>query len=237
MTAGHGPRVQTEIAQQTRACAYDRAGLGFSSMPAGPRVVADVIQDLRALLANAGITGLYVLVGHSIGALYVRLYAAAHPDEVAGMVLVDGSMEDQDLREWSLLPPELLKALDDPADPEAIRLDALRAAMAQLRGANRSIGDKPLVVLTAGLELPEPGVSPELSARIARIWQEMQAELPQRISSNAAQIVARKSHHFIQIENPKLVVASVRQVVDAARGRGRVDGAALAPLANEGGAP
>jgi hypothetical protein len=65
----------------------------------------------------------------------------------------------------------------------------------------------------------------------------MQAELPQRISSNAAQIVARKSHHYIQMENPKLVIASVRQVVDAARGRGRVDGTMLAPLANEGGGP
>lgn len=243
LEAGHGndggtwTRVQTEIAKQTRACAYDRAGLGFSSKPGGSRVVADVIQDLRALLATAGITGPYVLVGHSIGALYVRLYAAAHPDEVAGMVLVDGTTEDEDLREWSLLPPDLLKMLDDPADPEAIRLDAMRAAMAQLRGANRSIGDKPLVVLTAGLQEPELGVSPELSTRLARIWQEIQAELPHRVSSNAAQIVARKSHHFIQLENPKLVVASVRQVVDAARGRGRVDGAALAPLADEGEAP
>jgi pimeloyl-ACP methyl ester carboxylesterase len=243
LEAGHGAdggtwqRVQTDIAKQTRACAYDRAGLGFSDKPGKPRAVADILQDLRALLATAGITGPYVLVGHSIGALYVRLYAAAHPDEVAGMVLVDGSTEDEDLREWSLLPPELLKMLDDPADPEAIRLDAFRAAMAQLRGANRSIGDRPLVVLTAGLEEQVPGVSPELSTRLARIGQEMQAELPHRISSNAAQIVARKSHHYIQMENPKLVIASVRQVVDAARGRGRVDEAALAPLANEGGAP
>ena len=243
LEAGHGAdggtwqRVQTDIAKQTRACAYDRAGLGFSDKPGKPRAVADALQDLRALLATARITGPYVLVGHSIGALYVRLYAAAHPDEVAGMVLVDGSMEDEDLREWSLLPPELLKDLDDPADPEAIRLDAFRAAMAQLRGANRSIGDKPLVVLTAGLQEPYPGVSAELNTRLAGVWQEMQAELPHRISSNAAQIVAAKSHHFIQEENPKLVVASVRQVVDAARGRGRVDGAALAPLANEGGGP
>ncbi len=244
LEAGHGADggtwllVQTDIAKQTRACAYDRAGLGFSDKPGKARAVADVLQDLRALLAGARITGPYVLVGHSLGGLLVRLYAAEHPDEVAGMVLVDGSTEDQDLREWSLYPPEQLKAADDPEDPEAIGLDAFRAAMAQLRGANRSIGDKPLVVLTAGLQEPElPGISPELSARIARVWQEMQAELPRRISTNAAQIVAAKSHHYIQLENPKLVVASVRQVVDAARGRGRVDGTVLAPLANEGGAP
>ena len=179
-----------------------------------------------------------MLVGHSMGAVYVRLYAAAHPDEVAGMVLVDGSTEDQDLRLWSLASPAQLKAMDDPADPEAISYDAARVGMAQLRAANRSIGDKPLVVLTAGAwEEPEPGESAERFARLGRIWQEMQAELPHRISSNAAQIVATKSHHFIQLENPKLVIASVRLVVDAARGRGRVDASALAPLAGEGGDP
>jgi pimeloyl-ACP methyl ester carboxylesterase len=243
MEAGHGEGggtwsgVQAEIGKQTRACAYDRAGLGFSYKPGKPRAVAEALQDLRALLATAGVRGPYVLVGHSIGALYVRLYAAEHPDDVAGMVLVDGTTEDEDVRLWSLVPPEQLQRLDDPSDPEAIRLDAFRAAMAQLRGANRSIGDKPLVVLTAGLDTPDPELSPEMGARWARIWQEMQAELPRRISSNSTQIVAAKSHHYIQLENPKLVVAAVRQVVDAARVRGRVDGSALAPLANEGGAP
>jgi pimeloyl-ACP methyl ester carboxylesterase len=245
LEAGHGEdgatwsRVQPDLAKQTRVCAYDRMGLGFSDKPATMRrAAADVLRDLRALLATAGITGPYVLVGHSIGALYVRLYAAAHPDEVAGMVLVDGATEEDDVREWSLYPPELVAAADDPDDPEAIRLDAMRAAMAELRGANRSIGDRPLVVLTAGLPEPDlPGASPELSARLARIGQETQAELPRRISSNAVQIVATKSHHFIQLENPKLVIASVRQVVDAARGHGRVDATTLAPLAGEGGAP
>ena len=128
--------------------------------------------------------------------------------------------------------------MDDPADPEGIRLDAIHVAMAQLRGANRSIGDKPLVVLTAGLwGDPPPGVSPEENTQQGRIWQEMQAELPQRISSNSTQIVAAKSHHYIQGESPKLVVASVRQVVGAERSRGRVNGSALAPFASEVRAP
>ena len=235
---GSWRRVQKDIAQRTRVCAYDRAGLGFSDKPGKARAVADVVQDLRALLMTARIERPYVLVGHSMGAVYVRLYAAAHPDEVAGMVLIDGSTEDQDLRLWSIASPAQLKAMDDPADPEAISYDAARVGMAQLRASNRSIGDKPLVVLTAGVwEEPEPGESPERFARQGRIWQEMQAELPHRISSNAAQIVATKSHHFIQLENPKLVIASVRLVVDAARGRGRVDASALAPLAGEGGDP
>jgi hypothetical protein len=222
-------RVQPEIAKLTRACAYDRAGEGLSDEPAKPRAVAETLQDLRALLATASIRGPYVFVGHSLGGLLVRLYAAEHPDDAAGLVLVDGTTEDEDLKLWPLVSPEAFKAVD----PDGTQLADMRAAMAQLR-SNRSIGDKPLIVLTAGIpEEPPPGVSPE---QFARITQEMQAELPQ-VSSNSTQIVAAKSQHFIQTENPKLVIASIRQVVEAVRTRGRVDGSALAPLANEAAVP
>ena len=231
MEAGHGEsgdtwrRVQPEIAKVTRACAYDRAGFGSSDKPAKPHAVADTLQDLRVMLPTAGIQGPYVFVGHSLGGLLVRLYAAAHPDEMAGLVLVDATTEDEDLKLWPLISPEAFKMVD----PDGTQLKDMRTVMAQLR-ANRSIGDKPLVVLTAGIpEEPPPDVSPE---QFARISHEMQAGLPQ-ISSNSTQIVAAKSHHFIQLENPKLVVASVRQVVDAVRTHGRVDGSELAPLANE----
>ena len=87
--------------------------------------------------------------------------------------------------------------------------------MAQLRAANRSLGDNPLVVLTAGQsDDPVPGVSPEINAQMAKISREMQAALPS-LSSNSAQVVATKSHHFIQFEAPKLVILAVQQVVGA----------------------
>lgn len=217
-------RVQPEIATVTRACAYDRAGEGASDKPGKPLAVADTLRDLRVLLATAGIQAPYVLVGHSLGGLLVRLYAAEHPGEMAGLVLVDATTEDEDLKLWPLISPEAFKMVD----PDGSQLADMRGAMAKLR-SRRSIGDAPLVVLTAGIpEEPPPGVSPE---QFARISLEMQAELP-RISSNGTQIVAVKSHHFIQMENPSLVVASIRQVVEAVRTQGRVDASALAPLAN-----
>jgi pimeloyl-ACP methyl ester carboxylesterase len=91
-------QVRQEVAKFTRVCTYDRAGLGWSERSPKPRTAPNVVEELHALLTNAGIEGPYVLVGHSIGGLYVRLYAHEYPDELVGMVLVDASHEEQLLR-------------------------------------------------------------------------------------------------------------------------------------------
>jgi pimeloyl-ACP methyl ester carboxylesterase len=90
-------RVQERIARRTRACAYDRAGMGFSDPAPPPRDAGAVVGDLHVLLQRAAIAPPYVLVGHSLGGMHVRLYADRYPREVAGMVLVDPATEDQDL--------------------------------------------------------------------------------------------------------------------------------------------
>jgi pimeloyl-ACP methyl ester carboxylesterase len=82
-------RIQPEIAKITTVCSYDRAGRGWSDDPAAPQDGTAIAQDLHALLANAGIAGPYVLVGHSSGGPYLRVYAGTYPADVAGMVLID----------------------------------------------------------------------------------------------------------------------------------------------------
>jgi pimeloyl-ACP methyl ester carboxylesterase len=99
-------QVQREVAQLARICTYDRAGLGWSERGPNPRTAPHIVQELDALLTAAGVATPYVLVGHSMGGLYVRLYAHEHPDQVAGMVLVDGSHEEANQR----LPDALVKA-------------------------------------------------------------------------------------------------------------------------------
>jgi pimeloyl-ACP methyl ester carboxylesterase len=88
--------VLSEIATSTRVCAYDRAGLGWSEPGPSPRSPQQFASELHALLTNAGVPGPYVLVAHSISGKTARLFASQHPNEVAGMVLIDARHESVD---------------------------------------------------------------------------------------------------------------------------------------------
>jgi len=96
-------KVQPPIAQFTRVCSYDRAGLGFSYYSRHPSTSKEFAKELHTLLHNAGIPAPYVLVGHSMGGYNVRLFASLYRNEVAGMVLVDSSHPEQQKR----FPPAL----------------------------------------------------------------------------------------------------------------------------------
>src|SRR6266487_2016894 len=85
--------VQPELGRSTRVCAYDPAGLGWSPPRPQPRTPRQIADELHTLLTNAGIAGPYVLVGHSLGGKNVRLFALSHPNQVAGMVLVEARGE------------------------------------------------------------------------------------------------------------------------------------------------
>jgi pimeloyl-ACP methyl ester carboxylesterase len=86
--------IQSEIAEFTSVCSYDRAGRGKSDQGPTSKTGLQFVEALRTLLGNAQISGLYVLVGHSFGGLLARLYGSVYPDEVVGMVLVDPAHED-----------------------------------------------------------------------------------------------------------------------------------------------
>lgn len=92
MSGGASPYwgwIQPEIAKQTRVCAYDRAGFYWSEPDPEAQSLARTVRNLHTLLMNANIAGPYVLVGHSIGGVYMRQYAADYPYDVVGVVLLD----------------------------------------------------------------------------------------------------------------------------------------------------
>lgn len=98
-------KVQPAVAQLTQVCSYDRAGLGFSDPRPQQPDSRSIAHNLHGLLAAAGVNPPYVLVGHSIGGIHVRVYQHLYPAEAVGMVLVDSSHPDQEQR----LPAELRK--------------------------------------------------------------------------------------------------------------------------------
>jgi pimeloyl-ACP methyl ester carboxylesterase len=95
--------VQPETAKRFRACAYDRAGLGYSDPAPLPRGPIAIVDDLKALVTAARLTTPFILVGHSLGGFNAKLYSVLHPEDVAGLVLVDPSEERQDERSRSFI--------------------------------------------------------------------------------------------------------------------------------------
>lgn len=98
-------KVIPRVAATTRVCAYDRGGMGASDPGPTPRDGAAIARDLDDGLRAAGIAGPFVMVGHSAGGLYVRLFANRRPTDVVGMVLADPSVEFQDKRMAASLGP------------------------------------------------------------------------------------------------------------------------------------
>jgi pimeloyl-ACP methyl ester carboxylesterase len=108
--------VQAGVAPHERACSYDRAGYGWSDPGPQPRTATQIVSEMHTLLERAGEKPPYVLVGHSLGGIIVRLYASQYPAEVAGLVLVDARQEDF----FQRMPPEFLKI--DEANYQRARL-------------------------------------------------------------------------------------------------------------------
>jgi steroid delta-isomerase-like uncharacterized protein len=120
--------VQERVAEETRACAYDRAGMGWSEPGLSPRDSRRMAEDLHALLRGAGVEPPYVLVGHSLGGYNARLFAELYPDELAGIVLAESAHEEQ----WERLPGEARMLVQAAAEldrkaAEAARRNALPA--------------------------------------------------------------------------------------------------------------
>ena len=134
--------VQTKLASVTRACWYDRAGVGWSAPPPSPRTSATVTSDLHEILSRAGVPPPYVLVGASIGGEYARVYTSHYPHDVAGLVFVDSSQPDQQeppfmLSAFNLMSP-VKRRLICNALPFMARFGILRFAASRMGGPART---------------------------------------------------------------------------------------------------
>jgi len=231
---GPGKAVLPAVARFTRVCVYDRPGtyllpdqFSRSDPVAMPRTALDIARDLRALLRAAHVPGPYVLAGHSYGGLVARLFATIYPRRVAGLVSIDAQNEDFIAAYKKFLSPEQYLAavlepappagLEDYTDVERLALEASGAQVEQAQ-ADTPLRRMPFVVLSHSRDLPNPfGFPPDWPIdALDHAFQKSQDMLAE-LRPNARHVVAAKSGHYIQLDQPRLVTRQIRWVVRHAR--------------------
>lgn len=242
-------RVQPEIARFARVCSYDRAGYGYSDPGPMPRTSDRIASELHAALQSAGEKPPYLLAGHSFGGFNVRVFNGKYSDQVAGLVLVDATQEDQyrllpkawvemsaamrrrvrRQASWALLyidfgiarlqlrlqgrqvPPVLLQSKYLKA--RASEFENIEVSAGQARTAGH-IGNKPLLVLTAGSVI-DAGLKAVLSQADQRayeqIWSDLQIRLA-HLSTRGRRVVVKGSGHDMPGDRPDAIVTAVREM-------------------------
>jgi pimeloyl-ACP methyl ester carboxylesterase len=193
--------------------------------------------ELKALLQKASVPGPYVLVGHSLGALNMQVFASKYPDAVAGMVLLDppplsfilgqeyrdlGGMAERMTTEWQTIADSTAKSADpqEKAKSAFFRMIAsehreMFGETARLVSAVSTFGGMPLVVLAAGKPNPAFG---EVAEKFQKYWVEESRTLTKK-STHGKFILAEGASHFLYLDVPELVAESVLSVVHEARAK------------------
>jgi pimeloyl-ACP methyl ester carboxylesterase len=264
--------LQVEVARFTRACAYDRAWLGWSDPAASPRVAEQLVDELHSLLAAAQVPPPYVLAGHSFGGLLVQAYAVAHPSEVAGLVLIDPLPPS----EWAHASGDRLRTLRwgirlSRRGALLARLGVVRMSLALLYGGGRRI-PKLVARLTSGRaestlsrlvgevqkmppqvwpmvqahwcqpqafigmaeyfkalpesaeQAPALGDLPQIPVAILSAGNSTPEQLAERDaiagrSPRGKHVVVPNSGHWIHLDQPRVVIEAIREMIELVRPR------------------
>jgi pimeloyl-ACP methyl ester carboxylesterase len=236
-------RVQPGIAATTRVCTYDRAGMGYSEPGPLPRNAGQFAKELHTLLQRAGIPGPYVLAGHSMGGLTVRVFAHEYPAEVAGIVLID-SMSPGQARQpaaaTGALPVSQSRGLSLPVLLARIGLVRLvtgpgsgQELAPEARQAYEAVGSGTRAVQAWADEGNGMPASLDQAGAVTSFgnvplivlsrgldpdpeWRKLQAGLLQ-LSSNSQGLAADKSGHNIHFDQPEAAVGAIVRMVKQVR--------------------
>jgi pimeloyl-ACP methyl ester carboxylesterase len=229
----HPPPVAEGLAVSTRVCLYDRPGSllqtddsgqpvselvpGRSQMVPVPRTGAQVVGELHDLLASAGVSGPYVLVGHSLGGLFNLLYARTHPDQVVGMVMVDATLpalpELMTAEEWDTVLGNPILEPQSPIEGYAMESYDVRAMIEEINAAP-VLPRIPTVLLVA--DKTQPGVPKELTEIFDRVTDEARARFAASIPGSRLTRVPNTTH-YIQLQRPDVVIETTASVIAQVR--------------------
>ncbi len=227
--------LQARIGRVTRVVTYNRAGYGRSEAGPLPRDGGREAEELKALLTKAKVPGPWVLVGHSLGALNAQVFAARHPGDVAGLVLLDPpplsfllgrdyrdlmSMAGRMTAEWQSIADAAAKSADpgERARGEFFRMLAsehreMFAGTARQAEAISTFGDFPLLVMAAGK--PNPAFGAE-AGEYQKYWVEQSRNLSAK-SAKGRFVLVPGSSHYLYLDAPDLVEKSIISIVREVR--------------------
>ena len=212
-TAKDWAQVQPVVSTFARVCSYDHANFGGSDKaPVKLQSVDEVVDDLHGWLKASGEKEPFILVSHSNAGFYARRFVTRYPREAAGLVFVDSSHEEQALRLHEL-------------DPQGPGLDDLTARLGLFTKPGERLQwrtELPLIVIGRGMPTPRKArdgsdsqtnrMTEEQFAAWDRTWRELQEDLAKR-STHGEFRLAEKSGHFIQRDQPELVIQAIRDVI------------------------
>ncbi len=217
-TAQDWEKVRPAVAKFARVCSYDHANFGASDKAAAyPQPMEEAVDDLQTWLKASGEKGRFILlVGHSAGGIYLRCFLTKYQGQAAGLVFVDSAHEEQALQLFELnpqggAPAEILGRIGQYIKP---------GEKLQWRTT------LPLIVLGRGQPTPRPArdgdnsqpnrMTEEQFAAWDRIWRKNQEDLAKR-STRGEFRLAERSGHFIQWDQPEMVIQAIRDVIRTRR--------------------
>lgn len=202
--------VAPEVAEHARVFAYSRPGYGQSAPTTEPRDAEHIVEGLRALLAARGYAPPFVLVGHSFGGGYMEWFARTHPEDVAGLVLVDprhrgftAACVEADI-EGCVVPASIIATLPQVQIDELV---GYAQTSEDVRG-HGAFGSYPVRVLIA----TSHGFSPEAEA----LWESMLGEIAGE-AADGERMVFGGAGHYLQVERAHEVSEVILNVATAAR--------------------
>jgi len=217
INGGSGPiegwmKILHEISESSTVFSYNRFGVTGSDKPKEPQDGITIIETLREALKIAGFEPPLLLVGHSLGGLYVNLYARLYPDEVAGIVFLESSHpKDINLDEYQ---GKVVKAINKmflkfdslSSHKQFNEINFVKRTVNQIYQID-SFPNIPVYVITGG---KENRMMPE-EARKIRLENQLDLLSLSRCSKH---IIAEKSGHFPQLSEPRVVIDTIKDCVE-----------------------
>jgi pimeloyl-ACP methyl ester carboxylesterase len=201
--------INTPLAGQVRVCTYDRVNVGRSDSDPGRHTGADSVRDLHTLLEAAGVPGPYLLVGFSFGGLLAIMYAATYPDQVMGLVSLDGSLPTDDQVD-QLIPKDERAQVMAEQDANRERVDFYRT-LDQAKALVAKVPDVPVTYMAARpVELPPNWPVKRMQAFIRAKQVQFTKTVPQ------GRLVEVQSSHDIDLDKPELVIQEVQRILKMA---------------------